>query len=218
MPEKQLTRQELNKLVWSVCDTFRGAIDPSEYKNYILTMLFIKYLSDMKKDRVAILQERYGGSGKVKCWSTMPVWQEKFLRFLQKFDFVPSLFKRLKAGTVFMGPVALLPEEEARKVAEVLKVAGINCDLEIFHDGPPAIYELTNTIPIRIWRDLPLSVLFQYLCHERIDARLFIHFYPEDREVLLSIHFLRFWWKKNRSPLEKYLEERQRSVQIEKPV
>jgi len=60
MTQKELTRQELNNIVWSACDTFRGAIDPSEYKNYILTMLFIKYLSDMKKDRVATLKEQYG--------------------------------------------------------------------------------------------------------------------------------------------------------------
>lgn len=60
MAQKQLSRKELNDIVWSACDTFRGAIDPSEYKNYILTMLFIKYLSDLKKDREAELKERYG--------------------------------------------------------------------------------------------------------------------------------------------------------------
>ena len=60
MAQKQLSRKELNDIVWSACDTFRGAIDPSEYKNYILTMLFIKYLSDLKKDRQAELKERYG--------------------------------------------------------------------------------------------------------------------------------------------------------------
>jgi type I restriction enzyme M protein len=60
MSKKELTRKELNAIVWSACDTFRGAIDPSEYKNYILTMLFIKYLSDLKKDRLAELKERYG--------------------------------------------------------------------------------------------------------------------------------------------------------------
>jgi type I restriction enzyme M protein len=60
MANQELTRKELNRIVWSACDTFRGAIDPSEYKNYILTMLFVKYLSDLKKDRVASLTERYG--------------------------------------------------------------------------------------------------------------------------------------------------------------
>lgn len=48
MPQSQ---QEINNTVWKACDTFRGAIDPSEYKNYILTMLFVKYLSDLAKDK-----------------------------------------------------------------------------------------------------------------------------------------------------------------------
>ena len=58
--KNSLTKNELASIVWSACDTFRGAIDPAEYKNYILTMLFIKYLSDLKKDRVEALKTRYG--------------------------------------------------------------------------------------------------------------------------------------------------------------
>jgi type I restriction enzyme M protein len=30
--------------------TFRGTVDPSEYKNYILVMLFVKYVSDVWHD------------------------------------------------------------------------------------------------------------------------------------------------------------------------
>jgi type I restriction enzyme M protein len=60
MEQKILSRKELGDIVWSACDTFRGAIDPAEYKNYILTMLFVKYLSDLKRDRVEELKSRYG--------------------------------------------------------------------------------------------------------------------------------------------------------------
>ncbi len=51
MADKTLSQRELGDIVWAACDTFRGAVDPAEYKNYILTMLFIKYLSDLYKDR-----------------------------------------------------------------------------------------------------------------------------------------------------------------------
>ena len=37
--------------VWQACGTFRGVIDPSFYKDYILTFLFVKYLSDLWKER-----------------------------------------------------------------------------------------------------------------------------------------------------------------------
>jgi len=46
-----MTQNEINNIVWQACDTFRGAVDPSEYKNYILVMLFIKYMSDLWKDK-----------------------------------------------------------------------------------------------------------------------------------------------------------------------
>ena len=45
--------------VWQACDTFRGVIDPGQYKDYILTMLFVKYLSDIHKSRAAEYKEKY---------------------------------------------------------------------------------------------------------------------------------------------------------------
>jgi type I restriction enzyme M protein len=56
-----LSRDEINNAVWRACDTFRGTIDPAEYKNYILTMLFLKYLSDRRKDRLADYTKKYAG-------------------------------------------------------------------------------------------------------------------------------------------------------------
>jgi type I restriction enzyme M protein len=43
----QINQDEINAILWKACDTFRGTIDPSEYKNYILVMLFVKYISDV---------------------------------------------------------------------------------------------------------------------------------------------------------------------------
>ena len=48
---KQITQKDINDAVWKACDTFRGTIDPSVYKDYVLTMLFIKYLSDVFDDK-----------------------------------------------------------------------------------------------------------------------------------------------------------------------
>ena len=47
---KKITQKDINQIVWKACDTFRGVIDPSQYKDYILTMLFLKYVSDVHKD------------------------------------------------------------------------------------------------------------------------------------------------------------------------
>ena len=52
-------REDINSLVWKACDTFRGVIDPSQYKDYILTMLFIKYVSDVHQDLVDDYMKKY---------------------------------------------------------------------------------------------------------------------------------------------------------------
>ncbi|MEY2792379.1 MAG: hypothetical protein RJA76_371 [Bacteroidota bacterium] len=60
MAEK-MTSQDVNKTVWKACDTFRGIIDPSQYKDYILTMLFLKYVSDVHKEKRQEYLEKYNG-------------------------------------------------------------------------------------------------------------------------------------------------------------
>ncbi|AXU29205.1 TPA: type I restriction-modification system subunit M [Clostridioides difficile] len=47
MEIKKTTQEEINSTLWKAADTFRGKIDSSLYKDYILVMLFIKYLSDV---------------------------------------------------------------------------------------------------------------------------------------------------------------------------
>ena len=57
----KITQEDVNKVVWKACDTFRGVVDPSQYKDYILTMLFLKYVSDVNKSKYAEYLERYEG-------------------------------------------------------------------------------------------------------------------------------------------------------------
>lgn len=59
--EKKLTQKEINNIVWKACDTFRGTIDATQYKDYILTMLFLKYVTDVWKDKRAAYAEKYSG-------------------------------------------------------------------------------------------------------------------------------------------------------------
>jgi type I restriction enzyme M protein len=59
--EKQnnINQDDINSVVWKACDTFRGVIDPSEYKNYILAFLFVKYLSDVWKDETEKFRKQF---------------------------------------------------------------------------------------------------------------------------------------------------------------
>jgi type I restriction enzyme M protein len=58
---KKITQDDINNTVWKACDTFRGSIDPSIYKDYVLTMLFVKYLSDVHDDKYETHLKKYNG-------------------------------------------------------------------------------------------------------------------------------------------------------------
>ena len=46
----KVTQDSINKALWGACDTFRGTISADTYKDFILTMLFLKYISDVWQD------------------------------------------------------------------------------------------------------------------------------------------------------------------------
>ncbi len=57
---EQTTQQEIDSVIWAACDTFRGLVDAAEYKNYILVMLFLKYISDVWSEHYEKLMEQFG--------------------------------------------------------------------------------------------------------------------------------------------------------------
>ena len=41
-----LRKSHLYSSLWQSCDQLRGSMDASQYKDYVLTLLFMKYVSD----------------------------------------------------------------------------------------------------------------------------------------------------------------------------
>jgi len=46
----RIRQKNINNAAWTACDVFRGVMDAAGYKDYILTMLFLKYISDVWRD------------------------------------------------------------------------------------------------------------------------------------------------------------------------
>ena len=41
-----IKKSEIYSALWQSCDELRGGMDASQYKDYVLVLLFIKYVSD----------------------------------------------------------------------------------------------------------------------------------------------------------------------------
>ena len=57
----KIDQSQINDVAWRACDTFRGVLDPSDYKNYILVMVFLKYISDVWTDHRDQYLKEYRG-------------------------------------------------------------------------------------------------------------------------------------------------------------
>ena len=58
-----LKKSQLYSSLWESCDELRGGMDASQYKDYVLTLLFMKYVSDKHADRPeALIEVPQGGS------------------------------------------------------------------------------------------------------------------------------------------------------------
>lgn len=58
-----IKKSELYSSLWASCDALRGGMDASQYKDYVLALLFIKYVSDKyANDPDALIEIPEGGS------------------------------------------------------------------------------------------------------------------------------------------------------------
>lgn len=58
-----IKKSQLYSSIWQGCDELRGGMDASQYKDYVLVLLFVRYVSDKyggKKDEIVVVPE--GGS------------------------------------------------------------------------------------------------------------------------------------------------------------
>src|SRR5690349_15722531 len=62
-PAVALKKSDLYSSLWRSCDELRGGMDASQYKDYILTLLFVKYVSDKAKSNAnSLIEVPEGGS------------------------------------------------------------------------------------------------------------------------------------------------------------
>ena len=72
MSTKKTTFEDIKNALWAGANTFRDNIDASNYKDYVLSMLFVKYLSDTFEESVENLKKEYEGLRLERQISNLP--------------------------------------------------------------------------------------------------------------------------------------------------
>lgn len=55
-----IKKSDIYRALWDSCDQLRGRMDASLYKDYILTLLFVKYVSDRNGKHAALIDVPLG--------------------------------------------------------------------------------------------------------------------------------------------------------------
>ncbi|NBG67325.1 type I restriction-modification system subunit M [Acidiluteibacter ferrifornacis] len=126
MKDNKVLQNEINKTLWAACDTFRGVVDSSEYKNYILVFLFVKYLSDVWKDDLAKLREKYGNDEKL---IQRKLERERFyLPEKSTFDFIYANRNKDDIGQIIDHALELIESQNLEKLEGVFRNISYNSD------------------------------------------------------------------------------------------
>jgi type I restriction enzyme M protein len=106
-----MNQEEINNVVWRACDTFRGTMDPSQYKDYILVILFLKYMSDVWKEKRGAYSKKYDGD------------KERVKRALSRERFIVP--EEAEFDYLFQHREAPLTDKEGKKhyIGELINIA-----------------------------------------------------------------------------------------------
>ena len=117
---KQYSQEDLNKVLWSAADSSRSSVDAGIYKDYALTMLFFKYLSDKSKAEQEKLKERFGDD-KIRIDAKMRT-SRFYLPPDSSFDYVNSKKEEDNIGEIINTALRAIEDHNKEKLGGVFNV------------------------------------------------------------------------------------------------
>jgi len=125
--EVKTSGEYINQILWQACDTFRGKIDSSIYKDYILVTLFIKYLSDTYKEHYEEYIKKYDGNEeRVK----RALSRDRFiLDEICTFDYLYKKRNDAEIGSIINKALEHLETENAGKLRGVFRNIDFNSEV-----------------------------------------------------------------------------------------
>jgi type I restriction enzyme M protein len=122
------TRNDIERVLWKACDSFRGKIDSSRYKDYILSMLFVKYLSDVTREKRSQYMEQYEGDER-RVERAMS--RERFVLDKEStFDYLYENRKDTEIGQKINVALSHIEEHNSGKLRNVFRAIDFNSQVD----------------------------------------------------------------------------------------
>ena len=122
------TRNDIERVLWKACDSFRGKIDSSRYKDYILSMLFVKYLSDVTREKRSQYMEQYDGDER-RVERAMS--RERFVLDKEStFDYLYENRKDTEIGQKINVALSHIEEHNSGKLRNVFRAIDFNSQVD----------------------------------------------------------------------------------------
>ena len=145
------TKQNIEKVLWNACDSFRGKIDSSCYKDYILSMLFVKYLSDVYKETREKYEKQYKGD-KQRVERAMS--RERFVMDESStFDYLYEKRNDNQIGQKINVALAAIENNNSAKLHDVFRAIDFNSTVDF---GEPKEKNATLKNLLEDFKDLDL--------------------------------------------------------------
>ena len=125
--EAKTSKTTISNTLWRACDTFRGKIDSAIYKDYVLVMLFVKYLSDTYKEHLEEYTEKYeGDTERIQ----RALGRDRFvLDEKSTFDYIYSKRNDANVGQIINKALEHIEEENKLKLRGVFRNIDFNSEI-----------------------------------------------------------------------------------------
>ncbi len=121
------SKQQICNTAWKVADTLRGTIGAGDYKDYILTLLFLKYISDVYKEHYEAYLKKYDGD---ESRIQRALKRDRFiLKEESTFDYIYKNKNEKNIGEILNTALRNIEEENSSKLRGVFRNIDFNSEV-----------------------------------------------------------------------------------------
>lgn len=122
----KITQKEINNTVWKACDSLRPVMGSGQYKDYILTLLFVKYLSDVWKDKIEQYRQKYPNN---EAMVERQLQRERFILPKESnFEYLYELRNESNIGELIDIGLTALEDANRAKLSMVFRSISFNSE------------------------------------------------------------------------------------------